>query len=315
MTACSRMPSQTRFSIIFLNMFRHRFRCHLGPILVPTWLQLGIQNRPKIDPRAIQTPSQLASCFRSPFGWIFERIFIDFRLPNRPKINQNSIKKSTQHHNNQKTKKLIITRQGRWNRALGHVMLATKMYKNPHSNLQKTGLKSTPQLGSILWPTWPHFGRVWGVKMDPSWHQIASEMTLQIHPKNDHILNRSWDQFWSILGSNLAPKRGPKKSFFDVFLALEPILGPRWPQDPPRALQITILIDFWTNFNRFLNQFYEIVCWNSIDFWTKFVNFLPCFAWWLDQSTTHGFPSQARWRYWPAGQLDLAPPKGTAVLN
>ena len=140
--ACPCMPPQTRFSIIFLNMFRHRFRCHLGPILVPTWPQLDLQNQPKIDPRAIQTPSQLASCFRWPSGSIFQRICMDFWFPNRSKINQNSIKKSTKHYNNQKTKKLIITRQGRWNRALGHVMLYRKIDKNCTNMLQKTGLES-----------------------------------------------------------------------------------------------------------------------------------------------------------------------------
>ena len=75
------------------------------------------------------------------------------------------------------------------------VALFQKINKNDAKILSKTAFKSTPQLGSILWPTWLHFGRVLGVKMDPSWHQIASKMALQIHPKNDHILNRSWDQF------------------------------------------------------------------------------------------------------------------------
>ena len=244
------------FLHVILHPFFYRFLVQLGSNLAPNLAPKSTKNRSKSRPNSNLTCILFSIAFGIDFGRNFHRFSTPKSTKNQSKFN----KKSTQHHNNQKTKKFIITRQGRWIRAFGHVMLATKMYKNPYNNPQKTGLKSTPQLGSILWPTWPHFGRVWGVKMEPSWHQIASKMTLQIYPKNDHILNRSWDQFWSILGSNLAPKRGPKKSFFDVFLALEPILGPRWPQDPPRALQITILIDFWTNFNRFLNQFYQILC-------------------------------------------------------
>ena len=74
-----------KFVIIFWTSFCNAILVDFGSNLASTCLPTRIQNRPKIDPRAIQTPSQLASCFRSPFGWIFERILIDCRLPNRPK--------------------------------------------------------------------------------------------------------------------------------------------------------------------------------------------------------------------------------------
>ena len=45
----------------------------------------GVQNRSKIDPRAIQNPSQFASCFRSFLGSIFDRLLVDFRPPNPPR--------------------------------------------------------------------------------------------------------------------------------------------------------------------------------------------------------------------------------------
>ena len=51
-----------------------------------------------------------------------------------------------------------------YNRALGHVMLNTKVDKNRLNILLKTASKSMLQLGSILEPTWLHFGRVFWVK-------------------------------------------------------------------------------------------------------------------------------------------------------
>ena len=68
-----------------------------------------------------------------------------------------------------------------YNRALGHVMLCTKIDKHRPNIPQKTALKSMLQVGSILEPTWVNFGRVWGVKMGPSWLQMAPK----IDPKSD----------------------------------------------------------------------------------------------------------------------------------
>ena len=48
------------------------------------------------------------------------------------------------------------------------------------------------------------------------------------------VLDPSWERFWSILASNLAPKRGAQKSLFDVFWAPGATLGPRWPPDPSK---------------------------------------------------------------------------------
>ena len=122
-----------------------------------------------------------------------------------------------------------------------HVMLRTKFNKNGAKIPSKTTDKSTFQLGSILWPTWSHFGKVWGVKMRPSWHQIASKMTLQINPKNDHILDRSWDQFGA---PTWLPRGSARNNVSTFFLLLSPSWGqdgPKTPQEPP---QIPILIDF-----------------------------------------------------------------------
>ena len=54
---------------------------------------------------------------------------------------------------------------------------------------QKTNLKTTPQFGSILEPTWPHFGRVLGAKMGPSWFKMGPKIEFKSKTKNDQILN------------------------------------------------------------------------------------------------------------------------------
>ena len=77
-----------------------------------------------------------------------------------------------------------------YNRALGHVMLSTKIDKNRSNILQKTASKSMLQLGSILEPTWLHFGRVLGVKIGPSWLQMATKIYTENDTKNDHLLDR-----------------------------------------------------------------------------------------------------------------------------
>ncbi len=58
-----RARSHDFFSIIFLIIFGHRFQPPFGSILEPTWIQLGLQNRPKIDPRAIQNPLKKSILF------------------------------------------------------------------------------------------------------------------------------------------------------------------------------------------------------------------------------------------------------------
>ena len=160
---------------------------------------------------------------------------------------------------------LISTRQGRGNRALGHVMLGTKINKNRPNIHQKTALKSTLQFGSILEPTWLHFGRILGAKMGPSWLQMAPKIDPENDTKNDHLLDRLKIDFWSILGPNLAPKKGNHYSLFGLFFALGALLGPRCPKDPskrplgtpktpPRGLLGAIFNDFGFQLGSFYSQ-------------------------------------------------------------
>ena len=116
-------------------------------------------------------------------------------------------------------------------------MLATKMYEKSYNNLQKTGLKSTPQLASILVPTWLHFGRVWGAKLEPNWHQIALKVDPKSNTKNDHLLDRPKIHFLRILAPTCPPRGGWKCLSFLYISALGALLGPSWAQDRPKPLQ------------------------------------------------------------------------------
>ena len=77
-----------------------------------------------------------------------------------------------------------------YNRALGYVMLYTKINKHGANIHQKTTLKSMLQCSLILETTWLYFGKVWGVKMGPRWHQIASKIDPKINKKDYQLWDR-----------------------------------------------------------------------------------------------------------------------------
>ena len=139
---------------------------------------------------------------------------------------------------------LTSTRQGRGNRALGHVMLAQTMCQNRANNLQKTGLKSTLQLGSILEPTWLHFGTFLDAKTGQdgtqSFQKCVSE-SIQKMITFCIALGTDFDRFWA---STWLPRGGPRNHFSTFLLALGPVLGPRGPQDPPRPPKSLQDLDF-----------------------------------------------------------------------
>ena len=204
-----------------------RFLLQLGPKLAPKLTSKSFRNRSKSPPKSIQN----GIWFLIDFLIDFWSILIDFRPQNQPKTNPKSKKKSSQQHNYQKMKKLISTRQGRWNRALGHVTLGTKISKNRPNIIHKTALKSMLHFWSILDPTWLHFGRLLEAKMGPSWLQMAPKVDSKNGTKNDHLLDRFKIDFWSILGPNLAPKRCHSSLHFGAFFAL----GASWAQDAPKT--------------------------------------------------------------------------------
>ena len=195
-----------------------------GANLAPTWAPTWAQNRSKIVPRALRNPSQIASCFRSLLGSILDRFLVDFRPQNWSKINQKTINKSFQQHINKKSKNYKKRRTIYDFSHFGHAMLSQQINKKRPNIHQKTPLKSTPQLGSILAPTWLHFGRFW----EPKWGQVGTKLlqnsifksikkliTFQI------ALGTDFDRFW-------APKWAPIGWQNFHFLASFSLLGPSW---------------------------------------------------------------------------------------
>ena len=174
------MPLRLQIFDDFLTSFWYPISSDFGANLAPTRPPTWAQNRSKIDPSAIQNPSQLACCFRLVFGSIFDRLLIDFRSKNRPKINQKSSKTSSQQRNKQKINMLNLHLFLQYNRALSYVVLSTKIHKNQHNIHQKTALKFMLQFSSILEPTWLCYGKVWGDKMGPRWHQIDPKIDPKI---------------------------------------------------------------------------------------------------------------------------------------
>ena len=62
----------------FCDIFWYRFQHPFWPILEPTWSQLGLQNRSKIKPRAMQNPFKILSCFKYLFEAVFDRFWVQF---------------------------------------------------------------------------------------------------------------------------------------------------------------------------------------------------------------------------------------------
>ena len=114
-------------------------------------------------------------------------------------------------------------------------MLGQKINKNRPNILQKTILKTMPQLRWILVPTWHHFGRILGAKMGPSWSQMA----LNIDSKNNEKIITFWmalrSSFYDF-GVQLGGSRGgPVGVRRQTFLALGAVLDPRWAPDHPKT--------------------------------------------------------------------------------
>ena len=174
--------------MLFSTSIFDRFWFQLGPNLAPKSLPKPTQEPPKIDPK-----SHLI------FDLFFDRFFIDFSSIFDPKITPKSIKNQSQNQPKSPTAKISKIYKKRRTvydfSHFGHAMLSQQINKKRPNIHQKTPLKSRPQLGSILAPTWLHFRQVLEAKMGPSWHQIAPKLDLQIDQKIDHMSDRSWDRF------------------------------------------------------------------------------------------------------------------------
>lgn len=123
-------------------------------------------------------------------------------------------------------------------RDFGDSRLCTRFNKRRSKIHQKTPLKSTLQLASILGPTWPQIGRVLGAMMGPRWHQICLKIDLQIKQKKRSHFRSLLEPILLILGTNMPPNRGSKLFIFGPLVRSWSHLGvkraPRPPQDPPK---------------------------------------------------------------------------------
>ena len=261
-------------------------------ILLPICPPLGAQLGPKIAPKSLQEPSKTDPKSHLIFDLFFDRFFhwffIDFRCQNRPKIYHKSIPKSSQEHINKKLKTSILYCNLQYIRALGYVMLCTKFNKKWYRNPFKNSSQINTKLGSILHPTWLHFGRFLEPKMEPNSLQIASKINLQIDHLMDSVSDRSWDRFCSILSPNLEPKTAQDPILKASWAILErkseknqtkmgPKLitfnqhDPKYPQSRPRTppwTSFSFIFDWF--FNRFLIRFSSIFVGFLIDFWSHF---------------------------------------------
>ena len=135
--------------------------------------------------------------------------------------------------------------------------------------------------GWLLKPTWLHFWRFLGAKLAPSWHQIASKIDLKNHQKiiTFYIASRPiFGGFWPPTSTSKGVQRN---GFWSSWGGLElswgqdgPKTSPRGPWDCFWLIFGPILVDFWTEFGRFLDWFWSIVGPMVVDFRTKFHWFL-----------------------------------------
>ena len=144
----------------------------------PPGLYMGpgpIWARAKIDTKSIQEPFKIHLNLYLVFGPFWDRFFLDFGSNLAPqttqKPNQKSIHKLPNNLTTKKPQKCISYWQGQWIRAVGLAKLSPNFMKNrcyiPSTLASKTMLPN----GSILGPTWLHFGTILGPKLGPSWHQ------------------------------------------------------------------------------------------------------------------------------------------------
>ena len=154
-----------------------------------------------------------------------------------------------------------------------HVMLLWKICENGAKIRSKITFKFTSQLTCILDPNGLHFGRVGG----SFWHQNGTKLVKKSIQKSI----KKMLTFWMALRSNFVwfwlpswcPRGVTDLYIFNHFW----VLGPSWPQDPPRPLQEASWDRFWT-----------ILASNLVDFglqlggfWMNFKRIIRLLVGWL----------------------------------
>ena len=202
----------------------------LGPPFFRFWYQLGLILHPSLGPRSTQNRSK-----RPPKSHlIFDPFLIDvwsicgrLSIKNQTQINQ-QIVSTTQTTENPKM----------WNSMCFCILLLLRpchviaknqeqMSEDPFKNSSQINTPTWIDFGSNLVPFWEGFGMQNSHRLAPN----RSKIDLHIDQTNmKHVASLSG----SIFGPQMAPKRGAQKSCCGFFEPLGAILGPRWPQVPPR---------------------------------------------------------------------------------
>ena len=136
------------------------FGANLAPFCLPTW--------PKIGPRAIQNPFQLASYFWSLLSLNFDRFLLDFRPQNRPKIDQQIIP-TTQQPKLKNIKKQLLFARFLLLRP-GHVVVKSqrRLSQHPSKNSSQINTPTCIDFGADLAPFWKGVGGQDGAKLAPN---------------------------------------------------------------------------------------------------------------------------------------------------
>ena len=109
--------------------------------------------------------------------------------------------------------------------------------KSDSKTIQKSNKKSNPS--NI------DFSSIWAPSWSPRWLQNRWKIDPKSKSKNQWMLESILDRFWSILPSNLRPKRRSANQGFRSYVG-------SWGQDGPRALQEGLRDRFWSDFRWYL---------------------------------------------------------------
>ena len=167
-------------------------------------------------------------------------------------------------------------------------MLCTKLKKKWYRNPFKNSSQINTKLGSILHPTWLHFGRFLEVKMEPNSLQDVFKMQSFFHSFLASFFIDFYPNLaptWSQLGPNLASKSTPKfiqdPSWSDKVKKIQPKWGPnsslstnmspKTPKVAPGRPHVPhfhwFLIDFWWIFDTIFIDFFSffIYFWSHVN--------------------------------------------------
>ena len=172
--------------------------------MAPTWCQLGVPNRSKIGPRAIQNPFKNLACFRCPCGSIFDGFGLNLRALNVQKLSSRLGVVHILHI------LVVCLLDGSWKPTwldFGRVWGA-KLKPKSVKNQSKKALKTRSNFDWIL---------------DGSWAPFAANLV----------------RFGSNLASNLEVPAGPLEAHLLTLGGLVWLLEPRWRPEPPKSASKT----------------------------------------------------------------------------